>query len=357
MWVRAWADPESRSTTVGVAAVIVYVLFVWLVGPRLFPTVPVVFTAPPVEASKQFSIEMAPDAFIAQPPPKPPEPFKFVEANPNAPDQAPDKTTNFSFMNQQVAQEKPTPNGKSDRPAMEGKKDFESTQIVTGQLSKPVEHVEATPPSESQQEVVTKAPRPEINPLSGFEKKQGDDANAYGSNIAKIPATSSSLQQAQAGVKNAPMTDDAVADQPAIDPKKPRARPSIVTQQQVRPAIFAENKFGTSNIGNIAVDAKWSSYGAYLQKMLETVQVQWERILIESRTYPPSGTSVTVKFVLEGSEGKIARIISVDGTAGDTGARTCVSGITDRAPYGAWTDDMKAVLGEKQEMTFTFYYQ
>jgi len=31
--------------------------------------------------------------------------------------------------------------------------------------------------------------------------------------------------------------------------------------------------------------------------------------------------------------------------------------ITDRAPYGTWTDDMKAVLGEQQEMTFTFYYQ
>jgi hypothetical protein len=30
---------------------------------------------------------------------------------------------------------------------------------------------------------------------------------------------------------------------------------------------------------------------------------------------------------------------------------------TDRAPYGPWTDDMKAVLGSQQEMTFTFYYQ
>jgi hypothetical protein len=37
--------------------------------------------------------------------------------------------------------------------------------------------------------------------------------------------------------------------------------------------------------------------------------------------------------------------------------RACMSAITDRAPYGEWTDDMKAVLGEQQEMTFTFYYQ
>ena len=31
--------------------------------------------------------------------------------------------------------------------------------------------------------------------------------------------------------------------------------------------------------------------------------------------------------------------------------------ITDRAPYGPWTDDMIAMLGKQQEMTFTFYYQ
>jgi hypothetical protein len=34
-----------------------------------------------------------------------------------------------------------------------------------------------------------------------------------------------------------------------------------------------------------------------------------------------------------------------------------MSAITKPAPYGPWTDDMKAVLGEQQEMTFTFYYQ
>jgi hypothetical protein len=57
------------------------------------------------------------------------------------------------------------------------------------------------------------------------------------------------------------------------------------------------------------------------------------------------------------SEGKIARIVNVDSTANETASRACISAITDRAPYGAWPDDMRAVLGEQQEMTFTFYYQ
>ena len=34
-----------------------------------------------------------------------------------------------------------------------------------------------------------------------------------------------------------------------------------------------------------------------------------------------------------------------------------MSAITDARPTDQWTDDMIAVLGTQQEMTFTFYYQ
>ncbi len=141
-----------------------------------------------------------------------------------------------------------------------------------------------------------------------------------------------------------------------IDPTNPRPRPQVVRQQQVRPAILAENKFGTTNIGNIAVDAKWSSYGAYLQRMIDTVQIQWERLILQQSANPAQGSTVTVKFVMN-SEGKITRIAGVESTAKEPATRACVSAITDRAPYGPWTDAMKTVLGAEQEMTFTFYYQ
>ena len=124
----------------------------------------------------------------------------------------------------------------------------------------------------------------------------------------------------------------------------------------VAPAIFAQGKFGTQNIGPTAVDARWINYGAYLQRMIESVQLQWEHLPRESRVNPTTGSSVSVKFVMD-SKGLIARIVNVDSTAKDAAERACMSSITDRAPYGEWTDDMKAVLGEQQEMTFTFYYR
>jgi hypothetical protein len=63
-----------------------------------------------------------------------------------------------------------------------------------------------------------------------------------------------------------------------------------------------------------------------------------------------------VKFILS-QEGAVSEIVSVKGSGGTQYERICVSGITLRAPYGKWTDDMIAVLGASQELTFTFYIQ
>lgn len=355
---RTWADPESRSTLVGVTGVIFFYLLLWLVSPYLFRVDPITASARRPRASPQpFSIELAPDAFI-KPTVKPPPPNKFVETNPDAPENIPDKTTNFAAQNQQVAQEKPTPDGKNDMPALAGKKDFQSTQIVSGQLSKPIERMEAVPPADvtPPSEKTVQAPKLEQNPLTGVEKKEGESKDGFASNLSKIAENTRPIPNRIEGLKNVPMVNDAVTTQPAIDPQRPRPRPTVVKQQQVRPAIFAENKFGTQNIGPTAVDARWSNYGAYLQRMIESVQLQWEHLLRESKVNPTTGSSVSVKFVMD-SKGLIARIVNVDSTAKDAAERACMSAITDRAPYGEWTDDMKAVLGEQQEMTFTFYYQ
>ncbi|MBL9199410.1 MAG: hypothetical protein JNL39_02840, partial [Opitutaceae bacterium] len=160
------------------------------------------------------------------------------------------------------------------------------------------------------------------------------------------------------GAPQATQTDGVANAQPAIDPLRPRPRPQIVKQQQVRPAILAENKFGTQNVGLTAIDARWSNYGAYLQRMIDTVQIQWERLILSMNAMPAVGSTVSVKFIMN-DEGKITKIAAIEqsATAGETAVRACIGGITDRAPYGPWTDDMKAVLGSQQEMTFTFHYQ
>ncbi len=354
-WARTWDDPDSRSVAIGLVGMVLVHLLLFLFGPHLMDSGASPSVMRPHSSAQEFNIEIAPDAFPAEEEKAPPA--NFVEANPDAPDNVPDNTNNFAAQNQQVAQETPTPDGESDRPAMEGRTDIQSTQIVTGSLTQPIESMPEPPPAEEQMERTAEtAPQREQIPLNGFERTSGDNAAAFGSNIAKIPEGDPDATEYVEGAKDVPLIEGARGSQPRIDPKRPRPRPQVVRQQQVRPAIFQENKFGTKNVGLAAWDAKWSNYGQYLQKLIDTVQIQWERILIESRVYPVNGTTVKVVFVLN-KEGAVARIVSVDGTAGNQAEKACASAITSRSPYGPWTDDMVAILGEEQELTFNFFYQ
>lgn len=350
-------NPETRSVQIGVLGTILLHVLLFVGVPYLLRFQPVRKFTPPPE-NRQFEIELTPETFQppVAPPPKPPAPFKFVETNPDAPENVPDKTDNFGAQNQQAAQEQPPEQTGGDRPATEGRKDFESTQIVSGRLSPQLPPqpsapmVQETPPEQS-----TAAPRQAQNPLQGFEKIEGDDADGYGTNIAKLPESTPDAKEHVEGLKDAPLVQGASSMTPRIDPKRPRPAPKL--EKRARPAIFAENKIGTQNIGPAAVDAKWSNYGQYLQQLIETVQIQWDRILIQSRVYPPSGTMVAVKFILN-KKGEVERILEVGpDLAPEQAKQSCVSAITARSPYGDWTDDMVKVLGDSQEMTFSFYYQ
>jgi len=354
--VRMWDDPDSRGILIGILGVILVHLLLYLLAPQVLRTDPSMTVLRPHASTKQFNIEIQPDLFN-QPKIPPKVQPRFVETNPNAPDNVPDKTNNFAAQNQQVAQEKPTPDGKSDRPAMEGQKDIKSAQIVSGQLSKPLEQAPIPPTPEQQAKAsALMSTRPEQNPLPGVEKRIGDDATSYGTNIAKFAEAPKNIPEKIDGQKNAPLIEGANAMVAPIDPHRPRPRPQIVKTQQVRPAIFEENKFGTANVGVIGVSAQFSKYGLYLQKLIDTVQIQWDELNRESKIYPSAGSVVVVTFILN-SEGKVSRIVNVDSRATDQAARTCTSAITDRSPYGPWSDDMKALLGDEQELVFSFYYQ
>ncbi len=341
-------DPDTRSIEIGVAGTILVHLILFLLLPRLMKVSPT-HAAPRKQAiPHQFNIQIAPDLFK-----KPPPPMKYVEANPNAPENTPDKTNNFSFRNQQVAQEKPTKNGKNDMPALEGRKDIKSNQIVTGTLDKQEEQAPIVPTQVAPPTSAVTPPRQEQTPLAGTDKAQGNDANAYGTALAKPVDNAKPIQEKVDGSKDASVVQGATSTVPHIDPRHPQ--PRKILQQHVRPAIFTENKFGTDNVGVTALDSRWSNYGEYLHRMTEIVQVEWDRILINSATYPPEGSTVSIRFRMN-SKGKI-EIVDVNNASNEQGMRACMGALTNPQPYGEWTADMVAMLGDSQEMTFSFYYQ
>lgn len=352
-FTRLWAEPDTRSAIIGLVGVLLIHLLLWLIAPHVLKFETINVPVRPHASAKQFNIELAPETF-AKAQPKPKQPFKFIEANPDAPENTPDKADYFSDRNQQLGQVKPNPDGKSDRPATEGKNEQQTTQIVDGRLNNPLERPEPPPqPVEERREQTTAAPKAEQNPLPGFEKKQGEEKDSFGSNVARLPNNARPIPERIEGMKDAPAVEGSSAF-PVIDRNRPQPRQALVHTTNARPAFLNKDP-GTSKVGPHGANAKWSEYGEYLKRMTEAVQQEWEKILVSRNTSPPVGTFVVVKFILD-AEGKVPRIVGVENHSSELGANACVAAITSRAPYGPWPDDMKAALGEQDEMTFVFHY-
>ena len=363
-------ETERRSVQIGIAGtILIHLLLFWL-GPRLetyflHGSTPLV-TPSDSAAERNFEIELAADAFVEE---EPPPPQQFVEVNPDAPDNPPDTTDNFGARNQQLAQETPDPDNRGEMPATKGETEIDTSSIVTGTRSQPMPPVEAPPPAPANEtppnDVTEPAETPRLaqDPISGYEKVQGENEEGIGSNVVKLPENPDpTVEESVEGTR-----DPAVARPEARglyyrpDPSRPQQRPQLA-QSQIRPTILANRVDGTSNVGVIAHSALKTTYGEYLNRVIEVVDAEWSRAIMgrfeRGTALPVDGSKVEVTFLLD-KEGKVT-ISKVDGNAGQLWNGVAVEAIAAPARYsegyGKWSDDMIAVLGDRQELVFTFFY-
>lgn len=324
------------------------------------------------EATRAFEIELHPDLFTtAAPPPAPP---RFVEVNPAAPENVPDKTPLVGAQNQQTAQPVPTPDGASDTPKVDGEDKANATAIVSGlakeaEAPRPSQFFEqafenpkpSTPPDpEKAAAPVEQEAARAVNALPGFEQVLAESDGGTGSTVTKlppVPGAESGAEAREGGASGKASAGGYFSGTPRIDRNRPMERPRLAASSvNARQTPTIKNEFGSKNIGAVAYNAKWSAYGEYLQRLIDAVQTQWERLILRSSFYPTAGATVKVEFKID-AKGEISEVVRVQGTGGELAQRLCVSAIAERAPYGEWTDDMIAVLGKEQELAFTFYYQ
>jgi hypothetical protein len=114
---------------------------------------------------------------------------------------------------------------------------------------------------------------------------------------------------------------------------------------------------GNVSIGVSSWDPRWSNYGVYLLRLVESIQAQWEHVLNQGGVLTSPGSMVEVKFALN-SKGEISKVINVNPSAGTSlpATQACPTAIQAQKSYGEWTDDMNSTLGTEQEFTFVFYY-
>jgi outer membrane biosynthesis protein TonB len=198
--------------------------------------------------------------------------------------------------------------------------------------------------------------------------------------LPKSDGTSEQLRIAQGKPRSIDQSQSAPAPQPSISMAAPaKATPppgpgKAVAQPSPAPVPVAANPdrprasvpsgtyglllrrpVGVNRAGSIAVDARFSNYGDYTQRMMEAIQSSWWSIIERSRFEGVSRGNVIVRFRLH-RDGTVtdAQVLGTEVTRVMTLA--CKDAVMAPAPYDIWRADMVAMYGESDTVTINFIY-
>lgn len=302
-----------------------------------------------------------------------PEERRFVEANPEAPENEPDRTEQYSFRAQQAADQNPLTT-EDNRPQVEGEEP--SQKILQGQM----EQAQPLPPG-----VYT----PEARPGEGEGNEGGQAGSQAQSEIAPVqpmPApdfirqkpvaeegpgsraelTANAPEDVPDPVPDAPINvyrppnateaqtqpGDGAGGQPDARPT-PRARPRLAPELLSGPLM--ESNSSARRRGDLAIDATFSEFGEYQQQFYAAVQAGWYQ---EIEFFEPidTATRVHVRFRIK-ADGTVDNVEAVQTTASKLATVICVTAITKRSPFRPWTEEMVEVFGKERWLNVVFHYR
>lgn len=242
-----------------------------------------------------------------------PPKLRFIETNPLA-NQAVPKTTPFTSARNQTAAQPVPEKMPTHSPLPKSQGTSEQLRIAQGK-PRSIDQSEAAPatqPSVSMAAPVKAAPPP------------GPGKSAAQPSPAPAPV--------------------------AANPDRPRASVPSGTY-----GLLLRRPVGVNRAGSIAVDARFSNYGDYTQRMMEAIQSSWWSIIERSRFEGVSRGNVIVRFRLH-RDGTVtdAQVLGTEVTRVMTLA--CKDAVMAPAPYDIWRADMVAMYGESDTVTINFIY-
>jgi outer membrane biosynthesis protein TonB len=135
------------------------------------------------------------------------------------------------------------------------------------------------------------------------------------------------------------------------DPERPRASIPSGTA-----GLLLRNSVGVNRAGAVAIDARFSQYGDYTQRMLEAIQSSWWSIIERSQFEGVNRGRVTVRFRLH-RDGTVTDATILSNEVTRVMSLACKDAVMAPAPYDAWRADMVALYGESDIVTINFYYR
>ncbi|HAV13760.1 MAG TPA: hypothetical protein DCX06_09785 [Opitutae bacterium] len=325
--------------------------------------------APAVDLNENTTLEVE----LLQPEALTPEQLKFVEVNPNAPENAPDREDQYSFKSQQAASE-----NVSDRPleAPEVDGETDSQKILQGavEVAPPLPPGVYSPEAQQGQGEGTEggtlgaqSPTPvapaQPLPTPAFLQQEALTETGPGSRLvepgeslefAENPTPDAPVQLYQPQQNPVPEVQQGNGNggQPEARPM-PRARPRL-DPELIRGPLMQSR--GTTRLrGALAIDATFSEFGEYQQQFYAALQAGWYQ---EIEFYQPIDTaaSVQVRFTIQ-ADGVVRDVEVIHSTASQIATIICESAIIKRSPYRPWTKEMVRVFGTERTLNVSFHYR
>ena len=280
-----------------------------------------------------------------------PEEMRFVEANPDAPENTPDTTKQYSFRNQQAAEADPVPMSAENQPRVDGVE--QSQKILEGQLASPA--VTPQPAAGAANQNPSQVTMPAALPAKGIERPEFLKERAP---REMAEEGSAPLQEVAAQASGEPdgivrLYQPTEATVPNGDPTQAKPRPRLDPKLIMGPLM--QSTGSASQRGKLSINASFSEFGEYQQQFFAAVVTGWYQ---DIEYYQPIDlkTRVQVRFTMR-SDGTVTDVKAVHSTASDIATIICENAISKPKQFRPWTKEMVEVYGASHELTVVFIYQ
>lgn len=303
---------------------------------------------------------------------EPAEP-RFVEANPEVPENEPDRSDQYSYRAQQAADQSLLEG--DQQPKVEGEED--SQKILQGSLEQvpplePGTYAPTAQPGEGEGEDGGKRGRPEELappqppqplPAPDFIQQKPVSEEGPGSRIdrsgetqemAETPDPEAAIEVYRPPSETETSPEVATGSGGAVEAQPtPRARPRLAPELITGPLMRSQGS--VSRRGSLAIDATFSEFGEYEQQFYAAVQTGWYQ---EIEFFQPidTATRVQVRFTLH-ADGRVDNVEAVDTTASEIATVICETAISKRSPFRPWTEEMVKVFGQQRTLNVVFHYR
>jgi outer membrane biosynthesis protein TonB len=150
------------------------------------------------------------------------------------------------------------------------------------------------------------------------------------------------------------------ADQsnPDSQPKpRPRTVREALAQQNKPPGLELQQEGGVKRRALASsLDAMATPFGDYDRRIVDAIRSRWYDLL-DSQQFALDRTGRATVYFRLNPDGSVTELKITVNTVGELLGYICQEAIQQAAPFGAWSTDMRRMIGTNyREITFTFYY-